>query len=53
MQQLLPGETLTRLARRCNADDARRRKLTYVPFFWMAVLAFGPDGFARTAIRSS
>lgn len=45
MQQLLTGESLSHLARRCNADDERRRKLTCVIFFWMAVLAFGPGGF--------
>lgn len=44
MGQWLSSEVLTQLARRCNADDERRRKLTCVIFFWMAVLAFGPGG---------
>jgi putative transposase len=44
MGQLLSGEVLTQLARRCQADDERRRKLTCVIFFWMTVLAFGPGG---------
>lgn len=42
--QLLPANILTQLAHRCSADDERRRKLTCVVFFWMAVLAFGPGG---------
>ncbi len=42
--QVLTPERLTQLARRCNADDERQRKLTCVLFFWMAVLAFGPGG---------
>jgi hypothetical protein len=41
---LLPADLLTQLAHRCSADDERRRKLTCVMFFWMAVLAFGPGG---------
>ncbi len=43
--QLVSNENLIQLARRVNADDARRRKLTCVSFFWMAVLALGPSGF--------
>ena len=46
MRELISSETLTRLARRRSADDERRRKLTCVTFFWMALLAFGPGGFA-------
>lgn len=42
MGQLMSANVLRQLARRCNADDERRRKLTCVVFFWTAVLAFGP-----------
>lgn len=44
MGQLLSPETLKQLARRCHAEDQRRRKLTCETFFWLAVLACGPGG---------
>ena len=46
MRQLVSDDILRQLARRCNAEDERRRKLTCVTFFWLALLAFGPGGFA-------
>jgi hypothetical protein len=42
--QLLPPDVLRRLAGSHQAGDVRRRKLPLEVFFWLAVLAFGPDG---------
>jgi hypothetical protein len=42
--ELLPTDVLRQLARSCQAEDVRRRKLTSEVFFWVAVLAFGPGG---------
>lgn len=44
MGQLLPASVLNQLAQQHNAYDERRRKVTCVVFFWMALLAFGPGG---------
>jgi Transposase DDE domain len=45
--ELLPTEVLRQLARPCQADDERRRKLPCEVFFWLAVLAFGPGGVVK------
>ena len=44
MGQLLPASVLTQLAQQHHAYDERRRKVTCVVFFWMALWAFGPGG---------
>jgi len=46
MGTLLSTERLRQLARACQADDQRQRKLPCDVFFWLVVLACGPGGAA-------